>query len=287
MRRIKNQQLPEWFDIARYERSENLDLRGWHLNLVPRMILCDLLKEKGKYRQQLQKCFEKHIARVDNLLVIENESDSIDDQFALTNYSEDAESRLTQATVRSLPASYSVWAIAQALNDDSDLSKSLLSASKKVWAIDHPAGENELDDMTDNLVDQPIDLLERKGTQLEDQYLHIEVDMFAPDSMIISSFQEWLKAAREVFDLPSRNLFTPAEIRKWSKFQILPFIDLTVWAELAAVKIPDQAMGVALFPNEHDVSLNERIAKVVRPMANRLTRMSIVCAIDVQSLNME
>jgi Family of unknown function (DUF6387) len=283
MRRIKSHELPEWFNLTKYQRSVDLDLRGWHLNLVPRMILCDLLREKEKYWAQLQEYFEERISGADALIVFENGICSPDEQITPKNNSESAESRLTQATVRSLPASHCVWAITQALNVNSDLSESLLSASKKVWGIDHPVGGEVLDDATNEFLGQSIDLLERTDEQLEDQYLHLEVDMFAPDDMIIDDFRKWLKAARENFDLPAKPLFTPAQINKWSKNQILPFIDLTIWADLQSVKIPNAVMGNALFPGEFDVSLPDRIAKVVRPMAKRLTRMSVVAAMESPS----
>ncbi len=73
----------------------------------------------------------------------------------------------------------------------------------------------------------------------------------------------------------------------WAKFQILPFVDLSNWAKLEDVKIPDPVMGAALFPNEYDVSLSERIAKVVRPKAKWLTRQSVVSAIEAQTENTE
>ncbi len=273
MKSINSKQLLEWFDISRYELVASFDLARWYRNLSPRKFFYNLPAESlKKYRED----FRFDFSDSENLLTLWNECE---DEWAPPSdwYFATPQSRLYQATVQSLPASYSAWAADRAKAGKEETSGPETGLS----AID-------VEDETQNSLEQPADLIERMENKFEhDPFLHLQVNMFAPDSLIIDNFKEWLKSARDVFEMPSRNLFTLTDMESWAKFQILPFIDLTVWARLEDVRISDPVMGNVLFSNEYDVSLSERVAKVVRPKAKWLTRPSVVNAIWAQHSNME
>lgn len=298
LKRIKSNELPSWFDLSRYEKAAEFDLVDWHLNLVPRFVFSNLKgKEIIKYRTSFEECFSGEegplivnhvIGDIRKWLIAARNEDS-KEKFTECNLESDSpHSRLIQATIQLLPVDYIACAIAQAKYEESDLSAALILASEKFWKDVSTDGDLEVDDEVDALLREAIDLLVRKSSDLrDDPFLHVEVNMHAPDSLIIDDFRKWLIAAREVFEIPAKNLFTESDMDSWAKFQILPFVDLSNWAKLEDVKIPDPVMGAALFPNEYDVSLSERIAKVVRPKANWLTRSSVVNAIQAQTDNME
>ena len=106
--------------------------------------------------------------------------------------------------------------------------------------------------------------------------------MFAPDSMIIEDFKQWLKGARSVFNMPTKNLFSDANMASWARNQILAFIDLNIWARYEGVTITDAVMGNTLFPDEIDIDATERIRKTIRAKADYLMRPSVISAIYKQ-----
>ena len=60
---------------------------------------------------------------------------------------------------------------------------------------------------------------------------------------------------------------------------ILPYLDLTLWAQAHGVEITQHAIGSALFPDEYDVNLAERIRKVTKPRALKVSTESYVRAL--------
>jgi len=287
MRRVKSDELPDWFDLSKYVSAEDLDLLGWHYNLGKRWLFLKLqASDSDKHRQ----VFRDFTCSGEPLVLIPQKQDGPSGRSGSNPfYSGTPHSELNQVSVCSLSANYCAFLIADTLHDESGLSAKLLSASEYLHDVVNSVGDLAGDDDKEDLLRQPIDLLKRQYRDVEivDQELHIEVNMFAPDSLIIDDFRKWLKAARKIFDLPSSNLFSDANINSWARNKILPFLDLTTWAQFEGVKIPDPVLGAALFPDEYDVSLSERIAKVVRPKAKWLIRESVIEAIWMQGLEQE
>ena len=109
--------------------------------------------------------------------------------------------------------------------------------------------------------------------------------MFAPDSMILDDFKKWLKAARDVFDMPARTMFTPANMESWTRNQILAYVDLTNWASFNNRIIGQETMGCALFPDDIEKDAASRIRTTVQDKAIYLMRPSVVDASLTQCLS--
>lgn len=96
------------------------------------------------------------------------------------------------------------------------------------------------------------------------------VNLHAPEDVLVAHFRDWLRTikAERGLDLP-RKAVSQTDLDDWSRYCLLPYIDLSFWAEANGFEITQQAMGSALFPNEYNVNLAERVRKTVAPMARR------------------
>lgn len=155
------------------------------------------------------------------------------------------------------------------------------------------------------LLDQPIDTMRREelksfssskedprpdtimaslGASISDDILHVEVDLSAPDQIIVKDFRAWLKTARRTYSIESKNSFTESMRQDWSGYGVLPYLDLSLWARANNLPLTDAVMGNALFPDSDVVSNVERVRKVVRPKAKWLMNPSVLQAIEAQVL---
>ncbi len=110
----------------------------------------------------------------------------------------------------------------------------------------------------------------------------VMVNLDASDDQIINDFRKWLADKREKQESrPPKKMITSEQTAKWRTYEILAYLDLTLWARANNKKITNELMGSTLFPNI-DVNKAERIRKVVEPMALELMRPSFFFALISQ-----
>lgn len=109
------------------------------------------------------------------------------------------------------------------------------------------------------------------AAKYESDTAYVEVQLSAPDEIIISDFRKWLASVRQdsAFDHSPVRRFTEKELRRWSSNQVLPFLDLRISAWAAGVEIPYHALGEILFP-QRDVDVAEKVRKGTLPLAEEL-----------------
>jgi len=78
--------------------------------------------------------------------------------------------------------------------------------------------------------------------------LHLAINLSVPDSMILEEMKLILKQYREAAGVaePPKDYLTPGKIIEQ---RIIPFIDLSIWADLMQVRIHNEVIGRALFPD--------------------------------------
>ena len=98
--------------------------------------------------------------------------------------------------------------------------------------------------------------------------LNVSVDLHASDDKLLDDFKAWLRSARAATGVrgPSGRL-QRSDFMKLHEFRVLPYLDLTLWAECRGLKFTQQLLGATLFPDEYHVALSDRIRKVVAPMS--------------------
>ncbi len=61
-------------------------------------------------------------------------------------------------------------------------------------------------------------------------------------------------------------------------------MDLSFWADINGYRLTNQVLGIALFPDEYNVGLADRIRKVVAPLALAASSPAYVEALQSQAL---
>jgi hypothetical protein len=99
----------------------------------------------------------------------------------------------------------------------------------------------------------------------------VKVNLHASEEQLISDFANWLVETkrRRGIDVPKRRISLP-DLQEWARFKVLPYLDLMLWARAHRRTISHQVMGLALFPDEFEVVLSDRVRKVVAPLAHKL-----------------
>jgi len=114
----------------------------------------------------------------------------------------------------------------------------------------------------------------------------VRIDLHATEEKILGEFRQWLRNIRHEkgIQAPSRRI-GDSDVSDWLSYGLLPYLDLTNWAEANDKVITQQVIGVALFPDEYEVNLAERIRKVVAPMARAVANESFTDAFRAQLLS--
>jgi hypothetical protein len=112
----------------------------------------------------------------------------------------------------------------------------------------------------------------------------VKVDLHASDEKIKTDFSNWLSATRAAMGIVApKKKFTKDDFDVWVKNAILPYLDLTAWARAHHFEITQQVLGLALFPNEYEVNLAERIRKVIAPMVKPMVSEVFTDALRMQA----
>ena len=302
MRTISADQLPAWFQLSRYRVTNTMDLGEWYENLGWRSIYLTLFRhELQRHRAEIEGYFHETEGRK---LVWTAESGARRDSSPRLRAKTPKELLIT-TTVGSMLVDSVARFIASARDDNSGLGRQLSEAASYVQAerntfIDIKSGDAAPDFLDQAIasrkrrqeaaaaagLNEPFDLLERKDKPLtKDEIVHVEVDLFASNKLILADFKNWLKAARSVFDIPAQSNYSRTDRANWVINRVLPYLDLTLWAALENVKIRLATMGNALFPDDKDSDLAEKIRRTVGPTAEKLIRPSVMYAIAVQVEN--
>lgn len=95
----------------------------------------------------------------------------------------------------------------------------------------------------------------------------ITVDLNSPDAIIEATFMRWLESERAKTKTTVTRFRKPTHDR-WTRYGVLPYLDLTIWAlEMDAI-IPDRVMAAAITPLT-DMG-DDRLRKTVAPLADSL-----------------
>ena len=137
----------------------------------------------------------------------------------------------------------------------------------------------------DGILDTPLWKAYEDSCIDDDRNVFVEIDLHASEEKIVSDFREWLTSirAQRQIKVPSKSL-SENDFRSWHAYRLLPYLDLSNWAAARGVQITQQVIGAALFPDEYDISLAERIRKVVAPLAREVAHESFCNALRSQAL---
>jgi hypothetical protein len=120
----------------------------------------------------------------------------------------------------------------------------------------------------------------------DDREVAVRVNLNASDEHLVADFKMWLAKIRKARKLTvQRQRVKASEFQDWARFRVLPYLDLQFWARTHGFQITHQVMGIALFPNEFEVALADRIRKVVVPLADRIVTEGFCTLLRAQALS--
>lgn len=141
--------------------------------------------------------------------------------------------------------------------------KSLIIDDDEAKEILHSGDENHgllLARMTDS-----VSMISSHG-------LFLEVDLDTPDEILIEDFKRLLPIWRKEIgvnsvDIPLSNSWEVVK-KKIIEYKVLPYIDLTIWANANKITIPHGVMAVALFPDGERDSI--AMPQTIKPFIEKL-----------------
>lgn len=124
-------------------------------------------------------------------------------------------------------------------------------------------------DAQHQIIDSPVDIF----SDWPETTARINIDLYHSDEQILDDLRQLLPVIRKTKGVPygAKDLKLP-EIKKAIENRVIPYLDLEIWAEITGVKITQNTMGNALFPDTPDIDTTEKIRRTVRPLAHEVMK---------------
>ncbi|WP_199542479.1 DUF6387 family protein [Paraburkholderia kururiensis] len=113
----------------------------------------------------------------------------------------------------------------------------------------------------------------------------IMADLHAPEETAVEEFLRLRRSINEELGLyPLRKRFDAADFQRWTRMQVLPYMDLSLWASIEGAKVSDYLMGVTLYPDElESTNPADRVRRSIRPLVNQLLTVQFSRALVAQA----
>ncbi len=116
----------------------------------------------------------------------------------------------------------------------------------------------------------------------DNQMHYVSVNLKASDEQIMSDFRQWLSEYRKITGIEQPIVkkrknplpaFTNNDLSRWVEYRVLPYIDLTMIAQLEGKEMTYPKIANLIFPDVYDVDIVERVKKTTKPEADRLIKL--------------
>lgn len=271
--------LPPSFDLKKYDASARFNIGDWYTNLACRGIQRSMLDlnaagiNDGFYDDELKRV---PVSLFENPIFPFNVMDA---SGYVKNFSK------SQIKDRSaFEALTEEWNL-EIYGESDGRAKTYtdaLSIVKKDMSGPSKLDENFLKAL-DTLAVPAWKVVNELGLDLQGE-VTVNVDLYASEEKLINDFRTWLRSTRTELGIPDlKSRFDDADFKKWHQYRILPYLDIALWAKIKGYNLTNQTIGIALFPDEYNVALAERIRKVVAPMAQAAVSIPFLEALGSQA----
>jgi hypothetical protein len=258
--------LPDWFEIENYRGAENFGAVDWYQHLALRRYLITLQQYQHEAHQKLRESAAATFARY----VIHTRETSVDraqipSTIANPQTLRDDKKGVAHLTFRHL--------------QDHALNNSDLKVPRK-WFAD--MSERGLTfEVGPTPMDKPLFLTGYPGYVIE-QYGTARVDLDYPDAILMEGFKEWLAETRALKGQQQAKKYHRPNFRRWARYGILPYLDLTIWAIETESHIPDRVMAAAVLPRLDfgEGNLRKTIAPLADSLMNDLTELRALASAE-------
>ncbi len=289
--------VPDWFDIKNYDSVGGMDLLGWARALQYREFLL------SKYAREFYKTNENLVER----LAYVSKNPDCGETCWLDQFDDASDDDVING--KPIPVRYD-------LLDDKSVDSLTVGMAAAIWVditsngegakfkrdlevgrnLKDPKLKERLTKLENSSIEEfHLTSLPKEAGESDQEYYSryiqymggftfAQVDIGAPDELLIEDFKKWLTDIRKLTGISTHpQKFTPTEIADWHKKRVLPFIDLTIWGKLMKQNITQHQVGMVLFPDDYDISLSDRVRRTIKPLADNLMKPRTVGAICMQT----
>jgi hypothetical protein len=257
--------IPAWFDLTKYEPASYLDISGWHREITWRMHLRELRSRKlpadwpferspevdTQNDVYFRSCFAKHVELPVKLRPLQNSSE--------LDHSRVVRDMKVMDVLYHAESLLEIEKYADAF----EAHKFSMNTTEE-WAI------KEAHEKSGSL-EEPVN--EHLAAQFPGsaRYMYVEVDIQTPIDRLLTSFEAWVRAAKQhrsqIF--AEKRRFGESDFAKWARYKILPYFDLKLWSEMEGIRIPEWLYVDVLFRDRQgDTATFFR--KTMKPEAERV-----------------
>jgi len=266
-----------WFDLNKYENCKSLDAAGWALEIRNRLAieLCMLPHNSHAEDSALDL-----IGDIKKYGLISSRPLSTEDK--ISNFWQLQKSKrfienLTLLDVLRFTKEYEgkeEFELDSKVMDELDFSIEARNKSNNLI-------KKYSTPLTEEIIKWYGRLDDSSPSDLGDRYLKIDIN--APAEMLLKEFENWLYEQKNNYELnfPDKN-FKESHFADWTKNKLLQYWDISNLAKYDKVNVTNDVIGRLLFPDEYDVTISERVRKVIKPKAFKLFKYEIAESLIAQ-----
>jgi hypothetical protein len=249
--------LPDWFSLENYTKSENFKTIDWLRSLAIRAEILHIMNyEFDDNTDGTQEIILRAIEEAISILRKSPLERSMPTKSKYWDHISDDSYLIGENPV--LPLTFGD--LIEECNSDRDFGT---ADSDEKWDVLTDSDTHRLINRKD-IAAIPVELT-RDGQP--NHVVAITVDMNSPDAIIEATFIKWLETERAKSRTSVTRYRKPTHDR-WTRYGLLPYLDLTIWAQEMGATIPDRVMAAAITPLT-DVG-DDRLRKTVAPLADSL-----------------
>ncbi|PZP53573.1 MAG: hypothetical protein DI586_10865 [Micavibrio aeruginosavorus] len=275
-------ELPDWFDLIKYQKAENLDAAAWYELFLQRWSLTFYYGYGPARVTGLGGGFEKVLEQlrsdplhllIDDIQIMWIGGGQLDALKCAPKMFSQFSHGISPLTIRRL---YQMESRLKAdsrnkirnwidcIFDHSNRRFEDISSSEHEWArsfIDDPIFDGLKKEGDDQRLDRSSDI--------------VEINLALPDKILIEQFTGYLQRLRKEYpETKPASTFKYPEYKKWIEYSVLPYLDLKYWEMEQNVSIPYRVMADAIFP---DGGLGEEmIRKTTKKIANQVMQKEYI-----------
>lgn len=127
-------------------------------------------------------------------------------------------------------------------------------------------------------------LCKQAHIQETEKFTNITIDLTATDEQILSDFKHWLLEYRKAMGYQSnKNNFSKEDLSDWSKYSLLPYLDLTFAEIIEGKKITQPKMAELIFQDSKKYfDKVDRLRRTTKRKADWLIKDETLRAIEAQ-----
>lgn len=275
--------LPEWFSLDDYDFCSSLPIEYWLILLNYRHSIRSCLRNRERNQridcdQEIEELFQESVEVMSAMrmgeFVIDLEIDQPPEVYSPFHEMNSSVEPMTIGAFETL------WS---SLREDEEIQKfyEFLIEDKQQTSFYEA---REYWQLQNQLVDDIALGITGENEWHGEGNFHLRIDVAATEEQLVQDFRKYvreIKARLRMDALPVKNV-NMIQTKKWHEQKVLPYLDLTLWCEYKGMRITQQRIGSLLFPDEIEISLDERVRKTVRPLAEQLISYLFLLTLNKQ-----